>query len=984
MITPAQRFLLKRVLFALTLSAAILPQGTGHAQQPAARPAQVTKIVTDQATADIFPVNWRGGKVNATAVALAEPEAARFRMIAKQALAKYPPGLTGRTLKAVYGLARLEYSGVQTGGTRSADAIYALCKANVRDADTERILHAEYSSLLYLKFADSFDTAAWNKANPEDFQYLGSGVAAVRAGKASIQLKPQLYERGFLSEYAQASVEEDFNAHAGRLMMGDSAYWQAVEKHPRLKAKAELAMSFYAKVDAGFKEAAFATLRREAARLTTGRIFTDKEFDEEKLDAWQWSKRGAHAFALEKPAQGKDGKDLVKLDAATGARTVLATAQNMTPPGAKKPLTVAEIHFSMDEKQALLFTNTKKVWRKNTRGDYWLLDLTTKRLQKLGGEGPEATMMFGKFSPDGTRVAFVRTNQLYVQNLTDLKVTRVSPAGGPHLIHGTSDWVNEEELGLRDCFRWSPDGAHLLFWEFDTTGVKTFALVNQTDSTYPRITTFHYPKAGEVNSKTRLGIVSSQGGEVTWLKAPGDPREHYLPFAEWTPDGSAVLVQQFNRLQNTLHVMLAIPQTGEVKGLFTETDEAWVDNKNNEPRWVGNDFLWLSERSGWRHLYLADLKGGLKPVTQGGFDVIDLTCVDAKGGTVDFLASPENATQRYLYRVPLAGGEPRRLSPRDQAGTHSYVPSTDARWAVHTFSNVTTPPVVELVSLPEHQTVRVLKSQEALREKLAGMKLPRVEFIRVPLGQGLVLDGWMMRAADLDLTKKHPLLVHVYGEPAGQTVKDVWGGARQLWHAMLAQEGYVVASVDTRGTPSPRGREWRRAVYRKLGIMNADEEAAAVRALLKEHAWLDAGRVGIWGWSGGGSSSLDAIFRFPDLYQTAIAVAPVPDRRLYDSIYEERYMGLPKDNAAGYKNGSPITHAAGLKGNLLIVHGTGDDNVHYQGVEKLMNELIALNKPFTVMPYPNRDHAINTGKGTSRHLYDLMTSYLRSNLRVKR
>lgn len=979
---PAQLVVLKPALIALALSAAFVPLDRGHAQEPSGEPAQATKIVTDQATAEIFPASWRGGKVNATAVLLAEPEAARFRTLARRALDKYPPGLTARTLKAVYGLARLEYSGVQTGGTRSGDAIYGVCKPNVSEADTERILHAEYSSLLYLRFASSFDTAAWHKANPEGFQYLGSGVAAVRAGKASTQLKPALYEQGFLSEYAQAGVEEDFNTHAGRLMMGDPAYWQAVEKHPRLKAKAELAMRFYGKVDAGFQEAAFATLRREAARLTTGRIFTDKEFDDEKLDAWQWSKRGAYAFSLEKPAQGRDGKDLVQLDAATGARSVLATAQDMTPPGAKKPLTVAEVHFSMDENHVLLFTNTKKVWRKNTRGDYWLLDLASKRLQKLGGDGPEATMMFAKFSPDGTRVAFVRTNQLYVQNLTDLKVVRVSPAGGPHLIHGTSDWVNEEELGLRDCFRWSPDGAHLLFWEFDTTGVKAFSLVNQTADLYPRVTTFPYPKAGEVNSKTRLGIVATQGGQVTWVKTPGDPREHYLPFAEWTPDGSAVLLQQFNRLQDTLQVMLATPQTGEVKTLFTETDAAWVENKNNEPHWVGNDFLWLSERSGWRHLYLADLKGGLKPVTQGDFDVIDFTCVDAKGGTVDFLASPENATQRYLYRVLLTGGEARRLSPPAQAGTHSYVPSTDARWALHTFSNVNTLPMVELVSLPDHQTVRVLKSQEALREKLAGMKLPKLEFIRVPIGQGLVLDGWMMRAANLDLTRKHPLLIHVYGEPAGQTVKDVWGGQRQLWHAMLAQEGYVVASVDTRGTPSPRGRDWRRAVHRKLGILNSDEEAAAVRALLKEHDWLDAGRVGIWGWSGGGSSSLDAIFRFPDLYQTAIAVAPVPDRRLYDSIYEERYMGLPKDNAVGYKDGSPITHAAGLKGNLLIIHGTGDDNVHYQGVEKLMNELIALNKPFSVMPYPNRDHSINTGKGTSRHLYDLMTSYLRKHLPV--
>jgi dipeptidyl-peptidase-4 len=250
----------------------------------------------------------------------------------------------------------------------------------------------------------------------------------------------------------------------------------------------------------------------------------------------------------------------------------------------------------------------------------------------------------------------------------------------------------------------------------------------------------------------------------------------------------------------------------------------------------------------------------------------------------------------------------------------------------------------------------------------------------VNIGEGIQADAWIMTAANLDPQKKHPLLMNVYGEPAGQTVKDSWGGQKMLWHAMLAQQGYVIASVDTRGTPAPKGREWRKAAHLQLGILNAREEAAGVRALLKQFTFLDSKRVGIWGWSGGGTSSLDAIFQYPDLYRTAIAVAPVPDRRLYDTIYEERYMGLPKDQPKAYTAGSPITHAKSLQGHLLLIHGTGDDNVHYQGVEKLINELITHHKPFTVMPYPNRDHAINTGKGTSRHLYELLTSYLKEHL----
>lgn len=716
------------------------------------------------------------------------------------------------------------------------------------------------------------------------------------------------------------------------------------------------------------------------SRLTPARIFTDKEFEEEKVEAIRWSKAGAHYFTLEKPAEGKLGKDLVKHEAESGAKTIIASAQVMTPEGEKKPLTVDSFEFSADESRALLFANTKKVWRKNTRGDYWLLDLAATKLTKLGGDTAPSTLMFAKLSPDGSRVAYVRQNNLYMQNLADMKVTALTADGSDKIINGTSDWVNEEELYLRDGFRWSPDGKRLVFWQFDTTDVKRFSMVNQTDGLYQKFTTFPYPKAGEKNSAARLGVVAVGGGAVTWLKVPGDPREHYLPLAEWTPDGKSVLLHQFNRLQNTLHVMLADPATGQTKTILTETDKAWVENKNNTQRWIGDDFLWLSERSGWRHAYRVNLAGEIKPVTKGDFDIIEVVSVDVKGGGLYYLASPDNATQRYLYRVSLEGGEPKRLSPADQPGTHSYEVSEDSRWAVHTHSTFTSPPLIGVVSLPEHQTLRVLRDQAKLREKLAKLKLPKVEFLRVDIGDGITLDAWCMKAADLDVAKKHPLLMHVYGEPAGQTVKDAWGGQRTLWHAMLAQQGYVVASVDTRGTPAPRGRDWRRAVYRELGIMNSREEAAGVRGLLKRFDFLDPQRVGIWGWSGGGSSSLDAIFRYPDLYRTAMAVAPVPDRRLYDSIYEERYMGLPKDNTKGYVGGSPITHAKGLKGNLLIVHGTGDDNVHYQGTEKLINELVAHNKPFTIMPYPNRDHSINTGKGISRHLYELMTSYLHQHL----
>lgn len=957
-------------------------------ESPVSKSSGEPQVFYDQASPEIFPESWRTPKVNAKAEPLAETELERCHKIVDRALGKYPEDMLKATLKKLYCLGSLEYSGAVAGGTRSRSAIYVVCKPTYASTDVERIIHAEYSSVLFQKHPQYFDADAWKAINPADFSYLGGGVQAVKNGQASRRSDQAMREQGFIQEYAKASIEEDFNCHAAALFMGDAQYWEAVEKHPKLKAKADLLVEFYAKIHADLTRAHFQTLRAneakaaaEAVKLTLKRIFTDKDFEEEKLGSIRWSKLTGHHFALEAPREGKPGKNLVKNDAATGEKIVIATAQALKPEGEKKPLSIDSFEFSADEAQVLLFTNTKKVWRKNTRGDYWVLDVATKKLRKLGADAAPSTMMFAKFSPDGTRVAYARKNNLYVQSLVDLQVAALTQDGSDTIINGTSDWVNEEELGLRDAFRWSPDGQRLLFWQFDTKQVKRFSMLNQADSKTQRFTTFPYPTAGEKNSATRLGVISSSGGEVRWLEIAGDPREHYLPKAEWTPDGRSVIVQQFNRLQNTLKVMLADPVTGKTKLVLTEINKAWVENKN-EIVWINDDMLWLSERSGWRHAYRVSLDGTVKPITKGEFDVIEVTKLDAKGGSLYFIASPDNATQRYLYHVGLEGGKVLRLSPANQPGTHSYDISEDAKWAVHTYSSMTTPPVIQLVSLPEHKTIRVLKSQKALHEKLAKLKLPKTEFLRLDIGNGITLDGWMMCAANLDPTKKQPLLMHVYGEPAGQTVKDAWGGQRFLWHAMLALQGYVIASVDTRGTPSPRGSDWRKAVYRQLGIMNSAEEAAAVRALLKRYTHLDPKRVGIWGWSGGGSSSLDALFRYPDLYKTAMAVAPVADRTLYDSIYEERYMGLPKDNADGYKLGSPIAHAKHLKGELLLIHGTGDDNVHYRGTEMLINELIALNKPFTVMPYPNRDHAINTGKGISRHLYELMTNWLRTHLPI--
>ncbi|MCG8650545.1 MAG: prolyl oligopeptidase family serine peptidase, partial [Pirellulales bacterium] len=376
-------------------------------------------------------------------------------------------------------------------------------------------------------------------------------------------------------------------------------------------------------------------------------------------------------------------------------------------------------------------------------------------------------------------------------------------------------------------------------------------------------------------------------------------------------------------------------------------------------------------------VYLASLDSGrLQAITSGNFDVIELLKVDTTSGWVYFIASPDAASQRYLYRVRLNGRDLSRVTPQQWAGTHTYQISPDGKWAIHTRSSANEPPLTELVSLPDHRSVAVLEQNKSLREKLAKLDREPTEFFQVNIGDGILLDGWCIKPPNMDPTRKYPLLVYVYGEPAGSTVVDRWGGSSYLWHLMLAQHGYVVMSFDNRGTKAPRGRVWRKSVYKKIGILPPQDQAAAVRRVIQQRPYIDARRVGIWGWSGGGSSSLQAIFKYPDLYHTAIAVAPVPNQRYYDTIYQERYMSLPELNVEGFRQGSPINFAHQLKGNLLLIHGTGDDNCHYQTTEMLMDELIAHNKQFTMMAYPNRSHSIRERKNTTRHLRQLMTNYL--------
>ena len=721
----------------------------------------------------------------------------------------------------------------------------------------------------------------------------------------------------------------------------------------------------------------------DAAGDLLRRLYASRDFASQAFGPARWMNGGAAYATIEPSALVPGAQDLARYETATGARTILVSARQLIPSGAQSPIDIEDYDWAAGDSLLLVFTNTRKVWRQNTRGDYWVLNRSSGSLRKLGGpEAAEATLMYAKFSPTGDRVAYVRRGDLYVERLADGTITRLTTDADSLHVNGMTDWVYEEEFDLRDAFRWSPDGTRIAYWRFDMTGVRTFTLINDTDSLYPFTIPIQYPKTGTPNSAVRAGIVSADGGTTTWIYLPDDPRDNYLPRMEWVGANELVL-QRMNRQQNTDRVMLADAVTGGTRAILTERDSAWVDVVD-EITWLTgrNRFLWPSERDGWRHVY-AVARDGTRPVliTPGAFDVVEIAAVDAAGGWLYYIASPDNATQRYLYRIRLDGdGRPERITPAGATGTHSYVVSPDAHWAIHTVSRFDAPPTTDLVRLPSHQVVRTLVENAALRAAVDSLITRPTEFFKVRVGDGVSLDGWMLRPRNFDSTKTSPLLMHVYGEPAGQTVMDRWLGTGALWHRMLADQGYIVASVDNRGTPAPRGRAWRKVVYGRVGVLSSREQADAVRALTRARPYLDSTRVAIWGWSGGGSSTLQAMFRYPEVYQVGMSVAPVPDQRLYDTIYQERYMGLPSENGEGYRLGSPITFADGLRGRLLLVHGSGDDNVHYQGSERLVNRLVSLGKQFDFMVYPNRSHCICEGRGTTLHVYSLLTRYLLEHL----
>ena len=723
-----------------------------------------------------------------------------------------------------------------------------------------------------------------------------------------------------------------------------------------------------------------ANAQTNTTTLKLENIYKNDIYSEKSYGPIRWSKDNKGYLTFESSLEA-NGRDIVKYDAKTGARSVVCSAKSFVPEGQATPLSVSDYVWSADNSKLLIFTNTKRVWRYNTKGDYWVLDLQSGKLRQLGKSVDPSTMMFAKFSPDGSRVAYVSKLNIYVDDLLTGKVSQITTDGGVNIVNGTFDWVYEEELDCRDGFRWSSDGKKIAYWQSDTKGIGTFYMINNVDSIYPKITPFPYPKVGTPNSAVKIGVVSAEGGATKWFDIPGDPSNHYLARMDFIPNSEEVMIQQLNRLQNTNKVWIGNTSNMSLTNILTDTDKTFLDIHDNI-QWLDHEkyFTWTSEKDGWLRLYLVSRDGKtVNPIIKENLDVVNINCIDGKGGYVYYIASPDNFTQRYLYRSRIDGkGAAERVTPTNLAGQNSYQISGNARWAIHTFNNVVTPPIISLVSLPSHKEVRLFEDNAAAKNRFGQLGLNPKEFFKVDIGE-VVLDAWMIKPIGFDPSKKYPVIFYVYGEPAGTTVQDSWGGG-DLWHQYVAQQGYIVMSVDNRGTKVPRGAEFRKSIYRQVGILASADQSKAAQKIATMFSFVDSKRLGIWGWSGGGQMTLNCLFRYPEIYSTGIAISFVSDQRLYDNIYQERYMGLLDDNKDGYRDGSPINFAKNLKGNLMIIHGTADDNVHYQSFEMLTNELIRNNKMFSMMSYPMRSHSISERENTSLHLRETMEKYWKSNL----
>jgi dipeptidyl-peptidase 4 len=731
-----------------------------------------------------------------------------------------------------------------------------------------------------------------------------------------------------------------------------------------------------------------------APALTVERIFRTRDFAAQGLPYVQWMKDGRSYLSVKSDA---NGTALVRVDAVTGAESVLVPA-GVLKDASGKALDVEDVTLSDDETKALLFHSSVRVWRTNTRGAYHVVNFATRAVTPLvssaapaasrppAGPGFLATglasgasdpnlQMFAKFSPDGNSVAFGRANDLWVKDLRTGAEVRLTSDGSDDIINGTTDWVYEEELGLRDAFRWSPDSRRVAFWRFDQSAVQAFPVVDEL-SLYPRVSTLRYPKAGEANSRVTIHVINADGSNRRALDVGPDTGQ-YITRLDWV-DTDSLAVQRMPRRQNQLDLLLVSATSGSGRVVLSERDSAYVNAEGEPVVWLSGmqRLLLRSDRSGWQQYYLYRRDGTLiTRITRDSMDVLDLLTVDAKLGAAYVQVAAPSATQRQLMRVSLDGRRQDVLTQGD--GVHALSMSPTGAYVFDAYSRLGVPPLVSLFELPRMRKVKELTDNAALRTRLATQSVQPPKLFKVPMPDGTLLDAYRILPPGFDSTTKYPVLMHAYGGPAAPQVVDQWGGSTYLWHSSLAQQGYVVVVVDNRGAAF-RGREFRKVTQLRLGLTEAQDQIDAAKWIGRQ-TWADSARIGFWGWSFGGYLATMVAGKGGPLFKAVIAVAPVTDWRLYDTIYTERYMWTPQLNSTGYTETAPQNAVAGIRARFMLVHGTGDDNVHPQNSVQFIDRMVRANRPLQQLFYPNRTHSISGGN-TTVHLYESLTRFIRESL----
>ncbi|HRY33029.1 MAG TPA: S9 family peptidase [Bacteroidales bacterium] len=631
-------------------------------------------------------------------------------------------------------------------------------------------------------------------------------------------------------------------------------------------------------------------------------------------------------------------------------------------------LQMDDFTLSADEKKVLISTGTEPIYRRSSKSEFYIFDLTTRQLSRLCDRGKQR---LADFSPDATKVAYFLNNDLYIRDLTGGKEIRISHDGKiNNIINGAADWVYEEEFEFSKAFFWSPDGRYLAYYRFDESKVREFSYT-VWGTLYPEEYRYKYPKAGEDNSVVSIHIYEVATGKTLQVD-PGRDKDSYIPRIRWTADPGKLCIYWMNRLQNRLELHLADAATGKTTMLYEEDNPAYIEINDHLTFTDDRKYFFLSsEKGGSRHLYLYGMDGRLiRQITHGNWEVTDVLGYDQKKKVIYFSTTESGPLNRDISRINLDGTRMKRLS--HQTGWNDAEFSEQFQYFRLTFSDANTPPVSGLYD-QKGKALRILEDNAALSQKVSEYQFGRVEFMSIPGADGTLLNAYMIKPAGFDQSKKYPVLMNVYGGPGSQSVENRWGYYDFIWYQMLARKGYIPVSVDNRGTGF-RGEQFKKCTYGQLGKLETEDQIAAARYLASQ-PYVDGGRIGIWGWSYGGYMTALCMTKGADVFKTGIAVAPVMNWRYYDNIYTERFMGLPRDNAAGYDDNSPIHFAKELKGNFLMVHGTADDNVHLQNAIEFSNALIRENKQFTEFFYPNRNHGIYGGN-TRLHLYRMMTDFL--------